>query len=202
MKKRIIQLLLLSPFLMAFQCDEETEIQLFYNSYKASISEQSNFSTGETIWIEGKVSARVFDTAVNDSVFTEQPEPDEFSVHKLITPDALSNAKDAAGNFEIITKRGEYASVAPCDNALLRIWPELNEDNEFYSYRIGLTTDEPGDYVLSWRQGSIQNTDRHVYIIDNYPIENHPNQIGFNTCGGVSWRFTSESEREYYFSVD
>jgi hypothetical protein len=202
MKKRIIQLFLLLPFLMAFQCNEETEIQLFYNSYKASISEQSNFSTGETIWIEGKVSARAFDTAVKDSVFTEQPEPDEFSVYKLITPDALSNAKDAVGNFEIITERGEYATVAPCYNAFLRIWPELNEDNEFYSYRIGLTTDEPGDYVLSWRQGVIQNANRHTFIIDNYPIENRSNQIGFNTCGSVSWRLLNESQREYYFKVE
>ncbi|TPV33501.1 hypothetical protein FJ651_10485 [Paucihalobacter ruber] len=202
MKKCIIQLILLSPFLMAFQCDEEEESQLFFSSYKATISAQSNFSTGETIWIEGRISAQAFDTAVNDSVFAEQPEPDEFSVYKLMTPNALSNAKDAVGEFEIITERGEFLMALPCENALLRIWPELDEDNQFYSYRIGLKTNEPGDYVLSWRKGFIQNTNRHTFIIDNYPIENHPNQIGFNTCGSVSWRFLNDSEREYYFTVE
>ena len=202
MNKRIIQLLLLSPFLMSFQCDEEPEGQLFFNSYKVAISESSNFSTGETIWIEGKVSALVFDTAVNDSVFTEQPLPDEFSIYQLITPDALSNAKDAANKFEMVADRGEFALSPPCDNALLRIWPELDENNQFYSYRIGITTNEPGDYVLSWRDGIIQNSNRHTFIIENYPIENHPNQIGFNTCNQVSWRFLNESEREFYFTVE
>ena len=202
MNKRIIQLLLLSPFLMAFQCEEEADGHLFFNRYKTTISEQSNYSTGETIWIEGRVSALVFDTAVNDSVFTEQPLPDEFSVYQLVTPDAFSNAKDAVNKFEIIAETGEFSSSIPCQNALLKIWPELDDDGEFYSYRLGISTNEPGDYVLSWRDGFIQNANRHVFIIDNYPIENHPNQIGFNTCGSVSWRFLNESEREYYLTVE
>lgn len=202
MKKRIIQFILLSPFLMAFQCDEEEDSQLIFGFYKATISEQANFLTSDTIWIEGRISAFAFDTAVNDSVFADQPEPDEFSIYELITPDEFSNARDAVDKFEIISERGEFSLSQPCNNALLKVWPELAEDNQFYRYRIGLKPNLSGDYVLSWRKGVIQNTNRHTSIIQNYPIENHANQIGFNTCGSVSWRFLNESEREYYFTVE
>lgn len=48
----------------------------------------------------------------------------------------------------------------------------------------------------------LQNSNRNEFIIENYPIENFPNQIGFNSCGDVSWRYLNESDKEYYFKVE
>lgn len=35
--------------------------------------------------------------------------------------------------------------------------------------------------------GIILNASRNEFIINNYPIENFPNQNGFNSCNNVSW---------------
>ncbi|MFK7746866.1 MAG: hypothetical protein AB8B65_00610 [Kordia sp.] len=203
MFKKIMKYAMLAPLLMAFQCEEdEVESTLVFNKYKASITASSSFSTDDTIWISGKVSSNAFDLAVNDSVFSDNPQSDVFSVYKLIEPTEVSNCKDAIDQFELIIDSGLYSFLPSCENAQITASPELESNNSTYSYRIGLKPLTPGDYVISWQNAAIRNTNRNEAIIEAYPIENHPNQIGFDRCGSTSWRFLNESQREYYFTVE
>ncbi|WP_046757090.1 hypothetical protein [Kordia jejudonensis] len=203
MKKKLLTYILLAPLLMAFQCEEdELQSTLTYNTYKVNVTMQSNFSVDETIWINGRVSSKAFDTAVNDSIFSDIAQSDTFSIYKFIEPTAVSNCKDAIDKFELIFDSGSYSFLPSCENAQIHAIPELESSELFFSYRIGLKAIEPGDYVISWQDAAIQNTSRNESIVDNYPIENHPNQIGFNRCENVSWRFLNESQREFYFTVE
>jgi hypothetical protein len=201
-KKLFYNLLLLSPLLMAFQCEEDLDPQYAFNTHKVSISSDSNYSLNDTIWIEGKVSSLVLDLNSNDSIFDIEPQADDFSVFKFIPPTEVSNCKDALDHFELIFDTGDYSFIPACENADVVARPELESNEAFYSYRIGLRTLNPGDYVISWRNATIGNEMRHAFIGEDYPIENFPDQIGFDRCGRSSWRFINESDREYYFRVE
>lgn len=201
MLKKKLNFLLIVPLLCAFQCDDEVESSLVFNVFKAEVTPELSFSIEDTIWISGKTSSKAFDLSVNDSIVINNPQSDVFSIFKFIQPTAVSNCKDAIDKFELIIESGQFSFLPLCENAQLQVLPELESNNMSYSYRIGLKPNTTGDYVISWKDGVIQNSDRNEFIIDNYPIENHPNQIGFNSCGNISWRFLNESDKEYYFSV-
>jgi hypothetical protein len=121
---------------------------------------------------------------------------------KFIEPTQTSNCRDALDKFELINEVGGITFLPICENAQMTATPELTIDCSSYKYRIGLRALVPGDFVISWQDSKIDNENRNENIIDNYPLEFHQNQIGFNKCGNVSWRDLNESEREYYFSVD
>ncbi len=194
--------MVIAPFLMAFQCDDDIEDTLVPNPYKIKVTPGSSFSTNDTIWISGKVSGNIFDRSVNDSIFNDIPQCDIFSIYKFIEPTNTSNCKDAIDQFELIVDKGRFSFLPQCENAELDIFPELESNDMYYSYRIGLKPIITGDYVVSWQNGIIQNPDRNEFIIARYPLEDHPGQIGFNSCDNVSWRLLNESEKEYYFSIE
>ena len=203
MSKNIFKILLLAPFLMATQCDDdEIESSYVFNNYKINVTPQSSFSINDTIWLDGKISSMVFDTAINDSVFTGWSQGDEISVMKFIQPTQSSNCKDAINNFELITEIGGLSFLPVCENGQMTAHSEISTDNSFYSYRIGLKALNIGDFVLSWNHSSLYNENRNEYILDEYPLEYHPNQLGFNKCGNVSWRFVNESNKEFYFRIE
>ncbi|PQV49592.1 hypothetical protein CLV33_103229 [Jejuia pallidilutea] len=203
MFKKVLKFILVAPLLMAFQCEDEfEESTLVFNSFKVNISAQSSFSLNDTIWITGKTSSKVFDLALNDSIFAESPRSDIFSIYKFIEPTEVYNCKDAIDKFDLMFDIGQFSALPSCENAQLQVIPRLETNNISYTYRIGLKPNFTGDYVISWQDGIIRNLDRNEFIINNYPIANYPNQIGFNSCDNVSWRFLNESEREYYFTVE
>jgi hypothetical protein len=201
MIKRLLKLLAVAPLLFAFQCDEDPGPMFTYNDYKVKISPSSSFAINETIWIEGRVSSQVYDLGTSDSIFMESPLPDVFSVFQFIEPTELANCKDALDKFAFVIDIGEYSFLPRCENATVQALPVLDDSEVFYSYRLGLKPLEAGDYVVSWQSSALQNTNRNEFIIEQYPIENHPDQLGFNSCGNVSWRNLDESAREFYFSV-
>lgn len=201
--KKVWKIFVLAPLLMAFQCGEdEIESTLVFDVYKVNITPAAVFSANDTIWISGKISSNVFDTAVNDSVFNFTPQIDDIAVYKFIQPTTVANSKDGLDQFELIIDRGNVSFLRSCENAQMQIVSELELNEMFYSYRVGQKPLSVGDYVISLRNGLLQNANRNTEIIGNYPIQNHPNQIGFDTCGRVSWRFLNESDREFYFSVE
>lgn len=203
MFKKVLKFILLAPLLMAFQCEDEfEESTLVFNSFKVNITAQSNFSLNDTIWITGRTSSKVFDLTLNDSILAGNPRSDIFSIYKFIEPTEVSNCKDAIDKFELTFDIGQFSALPRCENAQLQVIPELESNSMSYTYKIGLIPNSSGDYVISWEDGVIRNLDRNEFIINNYPIANHPNQIGFNSCNNVSWRFLNESEREYYFTVE
>jgi hypothetical protein len=187
---------------MAFQCEEELDVSTTIpNTFEVTVTQAQTFALTDIIWIEGKVSTSIFDTAVDDFIFNENPETDFFSIYKLIQPVQLANSRDAIDKFELVFESGAFDFLPSCSNATMIAFPELEENNEFYSYRIGLKPLEAGDYVISWKNATLQNTDRNEFIINAYSNPNDPNIIGFDNCGIVSTRFLNESEREFYFAV-
>jgi hypothetical protein len=203
MYKNFLKLIFLTPFLMAFQCDDEIESTFIFNNYTVSVTPQSNFLVDNIIWINGSVSSKVYDLETNDSIFLDNwSQGDQFSIMKFIEPTQSSNCIDAINNFELIIDVGDFSFLPSCENAEMTAQSELSIDTLSYTYRIGLKALASGDYVISWNNSTINNENRNEYIINNYPLENFPNQIGFDKCGNVSWRLLNESEREFYFSVE
>ncbi|UII76426.1 hypothetical protein LV716_01180 [Flagellimonas sp. HMM57] len=201
MIKNKLKFLCTIPFLMAFQCDDDF-VFLEYTPYKTKVTAKLNFSLNDTIWIYGKTSSKVFAQSVNDSVFNDTPYEDVFSIYKFIQPTKSSNCIDAVDKFDLISDKGETWFLSSCPNAHISISPELEDNNDFYSYRIGLRTKDIGDYVISWRDARIQNPNRNEFIIEDYLIESLPNEIGFDSCGSISWRSLDESDKEYCFRVE
>ncbi|XLS27802.1 hypothetical protein ACJD0Z_11410 [Flavobacteriaceae bacterium M23B6Z8] len=201
MRKKLGLLGLLSLFLMAFQCDEESDRNLRFNNFNVSVTPESVFTVDETIWIEGTVSARAFDLDLQDSILEDFDQADDFSVYKLITPNGVSNAKDALDDFELIFDMGDISFSPSCENGLVTAFPKLAKET-LLKYRIGLKPLNAGDYVISWRKAELRNENRNEEIITDYFMENQPGVIGFNSCGRTSSRLLNESDGEYYFSVE
>ena len=202
MIKQVFTFVVIASFLMSCQCVDVLENTLEFDSYKVNITPASSFSLNDTIWIKGKVSSHVYDLSKNDSIFNEKPLGDIFSIYKFIEPTQASNCIDAIDKFELIFDIGEYLFDPSCENASMQAIPVLAKNGSFYTYRIGLRPSLPGDFVVSWRNAAIQNEDRNEFIIESYPIEDHPNGIGFISCEDIFWRYTNESEREYYFTIE
>jgi hypothetical protein len=199
---KVLKVLLLVPFLMAITCEEDLEPQFVFNTYKVSISPDSRYVLNDTIWIMGRVSSNVFDLTSNDSVFGVEPLRDVFAVFELIEPLEVTNTQAALNQFELIIDHGDFSSISSCDNADLSATPVLDLYESFYSYRIGLKALNPGDYVISLLNATLQNEEKNEFIVEDYPIPNFEGQIGFNRCGSPSWRFVNDSEQEYYFTVE
>lgn len=192
---------------MAFQCDDEMESKLELNPYKVDVTPNSPLSLNDTIWIRGRVTSRVYDLSINDSIFNEDPYiiGNQFSIFKFMEPTENANCKDAIDKFELIFDIGEYSFLSSCKNAQITVIPELDTNGSFYTYRIGLKPLTIGDYIIFWNDvnsAEIQNENRNEFIAENYPLENRPNQIGFDKCGNLSWLFLDETERVYFFSIE
>ena len=56
---------------MAFQCDDDVLSTIETNPYSIKITDNKTFSLSDTIWIEGRVSAKAFDTTIGDSIFND-----------------------------------------------------------------------------------------------------------------------------------
>lgn len=200
--KTLVLVLILSPILMAFQCDNDQEDRFEFNDYSIGITAKDSFSQSEIIWIEGKVSSNAYNLSIQDSVFSELNNGNVFSVYKFISPTEHFNSKDAIDQFEIIFDIGTASFLPSCENAQMTIHTVLDRNNLFYSYRIGLKPKFKGDYVISFQDSKLRNTNKNIEISYKYPIERHPNQIGFNRCGLGSWLEISESTNEYFFTVE
>jgi hypothetical protein len=204
MFKNLFKILALVPFLLAFQCADDSESTFVFNDFNVNITPQSTFSINDTIWIDGIISSKVFDLSINDSVFYDyQKLRDDFIVMKFVEPTQSYNCIDAIDKFELITEFGEISFLPICENSQIIVDSEITIDNLSSKYRIGLKPLIAGDYVISWITNTIiKNTERNEYIVANYPLEYHPNQIGYSECGNVSWRDFTKSKSDYYFTVE
>ncbi len=203
MKKTILRLLILSPILMAFQCEEDG-YPVIENEYDVTLTSQSNFAIDDIIWIEGKVSSKGFDTEVNDSIFLESPVIEDLNIMKLMdqtSGTSLANSTGSVNDFVIVNDIGSNSSGV-CELSSLVLTSELSADEQFYTYRIGFKATTQGDYFISFRKSEITNLDRNEAIFNPYRITNNENVIGFDLCGSTSLRLTNESEREFFFTVN
>lgn len=203
MRRSYLKFLCLAPFLMAIDCEpEQLGPQYAFNISKVTISPQSTYSINDTIWISGRVSSNAYDLTTSDSIFGIEPQSDRLGLFKLMASDGISNSFDAVDHFELIKDNSTYSFIQACENADIIVRPSLEQEESFYSYRLGLKTLYPGDYVISVIDGQLQNMNRHDTIIEAYPIPNLPNAIGFNRCGRTSWVYLSQTEDEFYFSIN
>lgn len=202
MIKNLCKLTALACLLMGFQCDDELESEYVYNNYSVRVTPQPTFNVNDTIWLNGRVSSLIFNLTTNDSIFTDNPNTDIVSVYKFINPTSLTNCTAALDKFELIQLVGEVSFLQRCSNAQFFVSPELGVDSDQYKYKIGLRPLEAGDYFISWQNATIQNINRNQVLANSYPIPDQPNQLGFDTCGQVSWRYLNESKYEYFFTVN
>jgi len=203
MIKKALKYIIIAPLIMAFQREDDFEDSpLLFSKYNVNVVATPNLSSNDTLWVTGSVSSKAFDIELNDSVPTFNPLEDIFSIYKFMEPTTVANAKDAIDQFELVFEKGEFSTLPRCQNAQLQVNPKLDDDNNFYSYRLGLIPLNEGDYVISWQDALLQNQQRNEFILNRYPIAQFPNQIGFMTCEQVSWRYIDESDKEFFFSVE
>ncbi|AFL81559.1 hypothetical protein Aeqsu_2096 [Aequorivita sublithincola DSM 14238] len=197
--KTAFKLLVLSFFLMAFQCDDEDE--LIYNNFKISVTPQATFSLQDTIWIEGKISSKIYNADTNDSIpYINPPIQEVFYVMKLIDSNLNANSEGALEQFGIINNLGESFPWR-CDKSDLRIESVLNSQGDSYSFKIGFVPLQKADYVFSFTEGKLTNPERNENIAQDYLLSSRPDAIGFERCGEYSYRILNETDREFYFSV-
>lgn len=196
-----LKLLALSFFLMAFQCDDDMENPLVFNTFKTSVTHQANFSLNDTIWVTGKISSKVYNIETKDSIFFgDFPFSDEFSVMKLINNDPGANSTGALEDFIILNSVGNSHTFL-CDKSNLEAQNALGSDVGFYTYKIGFVPLRAADYLFSFKDATLMNVDRNQYIIQDYLLDSNPNVIGFEECGSYSYRVLNDTNREFYFSV-
>jgi hypothetical protein len=172
------------------------------NFYKVTLTPKTNFKIySDTIWIDGIVSSKVFDESIKDSIFSEIKIKDVISIYKFVSPTQDYNCVDAIDKFELIDDFNGIAFFESCKNGTIIKNSNLSSNSLFFKYRLGLIPQYLGSYTVSFQNSKIQNINRNTNILENYPIGDLPTQIGFKSCGKLSWRKLNESESEYYFNV-
>lgn len=200
MKKLV--LLFFAPLLMATQCEDDTTETVFRNNFKVKITNQTDLNINDTIWIEGRVSSKVYDSKIGDSTFADYPDPLDISLFKFTTPTPNYNAKDAIDKFDVIHPNGLVDFLGMCTNSSMRITPTLNSDGSLYKFKIGLKAKDSGDFIIKFPyKQKIENTERHLFLITAYPSPNHNYLIGFNRCGYTTWELESDTG-DYCFKVN
>lgn len=200
--RKILYILFLAPLLMAFQCEDDLEDIIKTNNYKVGLTTNKVFLINDTIWIEGRVSSMAFNETKGDSIFNDNNQGDDLSVFKFITPTEHSNTEEALDKFSVVVKKGSFSSTSSCENYNIIVDSELENNNLFYSYKIGLVPKQEGDFVIDFIASKMSNSQRNLNIVDKYQIERHPNQVGFNRCGTLSWLYLEDSKNEYFFTVE
>jgi len=208
MKKRIslVPLAALAMILMAFQCEDDKQT-LFGNELKARFSDNANLSLGDTLWINGRVSANVYDSELRDSVFDPNFDfSSQFSLSKLIQVSTERTNEieigDALNNVVIVNRAGT-SNTFGCTGSEISLNAVLPQDASFYTYEIGLVPQISGDYILHFYSGTqIVNSNRNLSILGDYPTgANNPSLTCRNCCNGFSLDVQS-TENDFLFSVE
>lgn len=209
MRKNIRKALLVcsaSPLFMAVLCEKVDELPpLIYNDIHVSVSEASNFSTSDTLWISAKVSSLVFDEGVQDSIRNSNEfVSDIISVLRMKSENRTSNTTEAIRDFEIVTRTGSIDFLGACPESELIANAPLTANRQSYMYEIGLVPINAGDFVLAWRPGSaLQNSELNQQILEKYPIQGDTNQLGLTKCGITSTLLdVKSSSNEFFFTVE
>jgi hypothetical protein len=204
--KFFINLILFVVSLIFFSCGETqcdcVAPKKIENFYKVSLTSKTNFKIySDTIWIDGIVSSKVFDESIKDSIFSEIPIRDVISIYKFVSPTRDYNCVDAIDKFELIDDFNGIVFFESCENGTIIKNSNLSSNSLFFKYRLGLIPKYLGSYIVKFQNSKIQNINRNTNISENYPISSLPKEIGFNSCGKLSWRKLNESEGEYFFNV-
>ena len=173
---------------MATQCEEDREQTIFGNNFKVKITNQSNLSVDDTIWIEGRVSSKVYNSQIGDSTFADYPEGLQISIYKFTTPTQNYNAKDAIDKFDLIYPNQLIDFLGVCNNSTMTVTPTLNSTGNLYKFKFGLKAKSSGDFIIKFPyKQSIENAERNLSLINNYPSPNNNYLLGFNSCGSSTW---------------
>jgi hypothetical protein len=199
------RILLLVPFLMAMQCDED-EIPCgveFTNNYSVNVENiNETYASGETIWFNAEVSSELNNSCNNNQsevIFDSTIFATGFFVLKLTDEFDNLNAK-VVQDFNVTYSIGEELSSNFCVEFVYFI-PELSEDNLTYNYRVGIEVSEPGDYcVVAAFSNNFDNLqqENNAQIFESY--NSLDNDIKFMSCNNTITR--NGTDGHYFFSVN
>lgn len=194
-------------FISCTDCDCAGPPSPIKNPYNVSITPKANFKINtDTIWISGIVSSKVFDQGIKDSIFSERGMNDIIYLYKFVTPTKNYNCVDAINKFELIDDLNGISFWETCENGTMFKGSKLSSDSLFYKYRLGLIPKDLGSYIISVPYSRIKNIDKNISIAEShagsFPIGNDFYEMGFSSCGNLSWGKLDESyDGEYYFNV-
>lgn len=204
--RKTLVLLAACPLFMAVLCEkEEVGPLLISNETKVRITEASNFSIGDTLWIQGNVSSMLFNQDTGDSIMnTNEFIGDIVSVMRLKESVNRSNTVEAIAEFEIVPDIGSVDFLGACPTSELIAQGPLSTDGQEYKYKIGLIPANSGDFVLSWLQPArLKNSNLNTQILESYPVNGNMNYLGLMKCG-ITYTIedVNANRREFFFSVN
>ena len=204
--KKIGMLVALSPVFLAVICEGEDEAPiLIANEMKVTLPLQTTFSVGDTLWLQGRVSWKVFEKKSLDSIKDSNDSVGEvIYVLQLKPANRDSNTEEALQAFTSIATFGSTDVVDICPTAKLVTIATLTENGSMFQYKIGLVAQNPGVYVLSCdlpKDFGIQNL--NARLLENYPLNGSTKELGLNQCNQLS-TITDVTERksDFFFSVN
>ena len=205
MKRRIaLFAVLISPLFMAMQCGEDdAAATLSLEDVKVTISPETSLTLGDTLWIEGEVTSKAYNSESKDSIFNNLGRSNSIAVYKFVSPNLETkiNTKDALNSFQIVNELGATYKTEYCPNADFSVESALSEEGLTYRYRIGIKAIDKGDFIITVGfQAKLLNTDRNVELLSAYALKD-PGMIGFNSCNNYTWTFIDEITNGYLFSV-
>lgn len=186
--KKVILLLIFTPFLVATQCKRDYIDIISKNNYIIKITDKSNYHINDTVWIEGFVSSKVYNSAIGDSIFYDNIYGLSISLYKFITPTSNINANDALDKFELIYPIELLDFTGFCPNSTLTVKPILDSSRNFYTLKFGLKINQIGDYIIKFNYNQkIENSERNLNIINDYKLLNSPFILGLSSCNMISY---------------
>jgi len=198
-----LKFLFLIPVLMAALCDPIDDACGFDEPDKYTVSIENvaeSYMSKETIWISGETSSMVIDFCTE----TETPELIEDAevflagifVLKLENSPGL-NAKIVT-DFDVIFDEGDMFTFNGCSNSI-NVLPVLNNDMLSYTFRLGISITEPGDYCFVDARSNNFNleSENNAVLFETYNTLD--NEIKFENCDVTFTRLGVDGH--YFFSI-
>lgn len=200
--RKQIKFLVLAPCLMAVLCediDDECGLLADPEPFVAMIETVSQtYAANEIFFINGETSS-MLSNSCNDNNATE------LVTDNLLFRDAIYILKfnntlgdlnaELAQNVDINYTLGEEFSGNYCFNAFEYI-PELSQDNLTYNYRLGISINELGDYVIISARNLIFTSEEENNAQIFEPYNTLDDNIKFASCGDI---FTRNGTQGHYF---
>ena len=208
-----LSLILIVITLCAFQCDEDiivepltSEVSIMTINVNPNTKE---IKLGDTLWLSGKVTSKVFEYETQDSVLCDKQNIFVFFYRlKIPINEQDYNTTPAASEFQYYQHTGtiekeDYSwSHTPethsyWDNLHRIITPELSDSNNFYLMKIGIIPTSIGYFALNcYNTFNVSN-----FNIELYSQFDNNTTYSFFAKGRYGCSWAPIDNRLYFFKV-
>jgi hypothetical protein len=203
--RKLAFVLLLSPIIVAMQCDEDDDCGYFFPApYIVDVgNDQSAYSVNDTIWLSAEMTSKFLNSCEpeNDSIIVSDPEPfrEGLFLLKLISPQDGKNAANAATELEVVYDIAVPEQGISCAGAF-QFFPVLTDDQQKYKYRVGVVPHALGTFAVVFSSASTFSTATELHVDLSTPFALPEGTVRFEGCGDIFTRDPAYRQA-YFFQV-